>query len=81
MIMITSEIVVSGDKEFLKACHDALEPETEYKTERASYDVELGKDLRITIKAEDATAFRAVTTTLTGLLSVVEQAWKHGRKG
>ena len=78
--MITAEIVVEGNKDFLKACTQALEPETEYKTERAHYEMKLGKSLKITIKAEDATAFRSVATTLTGLLSIVEQGWKHGRK-
>lgn len=77
--MLTSEIVIEGDKAFLKACYEALEPETEYKTERAEYSLKLDKSLKIKIKAEDATAFRAVTTTLTGLLSIVEQAWKHGK--
>lgn len=77
--MITATIEIEGSKEFLEACQQALEPESEFKTERASYDMELGKTLKIKIKAEDTTAFRAVTTTLTGLLSIVEKGWKHGR--
>jgi tRNA threonylcarbamoyladenosine modification (KEOPS) complex Pcc1 subunit len=77
--MLTAEIVVKGEKAFLKACHEALKPEEEFKTERAGYDMHLGNDLKINVKAEDATAFRAVTTTLTGLLSVIEKGWKHGR--
>ncbi len=75
--MFTSEIEIRGDKAFLKACYEALEPETEFKTERAHYSMKLAKDLKITIKAQDATAFRAVMTTLTGLLSIVEKAWKE----
>ena len=75
--MFTSDIEVKGDKAFLKACYEALEPETEFETERAHYTMKLGKTLRIKIEAKDATAFRAVTTTITGLLSIVEKAWKQ----
>lgn len=75
--MITSEIELKGDKAFLKACYEALEPETEFKTERANYTMELKTSLKIKIKAQDATAFRAVTTTITGLLSIVEKSWKQ----
>lgn len=74
--MFTSEVEVKGDKAFLKACFEALEPETEFKTDRAHYTMKLGKTLMIKIEAQDATAFRAVTTTITGLLSIVEKAWK-----
>ena len=77
--MLSAEIVVEGDKEFLKACYEALEPETEYKTDRAHYTMKIDSKLKITIKAEDATAFRAVMTTLTGLLAIVEKAWSHGK--
>jgi len=73
--MFTSEIEIKGDKAFLKACFEALEPETKFKTNRANYTMKLDKTLKITIEAQDATAFRAVTTTLTGLLSVIEKAW------
>lgn len=75
--MFTSEIEVKGDQAFLKACYEALEPETEFKTDRAHYTMKLGKILKIRIEAQDATAFRAVATTVTGLLSVVEKAWKQ----
>ena len=78
--MITSDIIVKGDKEFLEACKQALEPEEEFKTDRAKYEIKLGKNnLKIKVRAEDATAFRAVTTTITGLLSVIEKGWTHGR--
>jgi tRNA threonylcarbamoyladenosine modification (KEOPS) complex Pcc1 subunit len=73
--MFTSEIEIKGEKAFLKACYEALEPETEFKTDRAHYSMKLGKTLKVKIEAQDATAFRAVTTTLTGLLSIVEKAW------
>lgn len=75
--MFIAEIEIKGDKAFLKACYEALEPETEFKTERAHYEMKLGKILKIKIKAQDATAFRAVMTTITGLLSIVEKAWKQ----
>ena len=77
--MIKGEIVIEGDKEFLKACYSALEPETEFKTERAAYEMKLDTKLKIIVNAEDATAFRAVMTTLTGLLSVIERAWNHDK--
>lgn len=93
--MFTAEIEIKGDKAFLKACYEALEPETEFKTERAHYSMKPGKTklnkvqrgsakqnvspvvLIIKIEAQDATAFRAVMTTITGLLSIVEKAWKQ----
>ena len=75
--MITAEIVIEGDKKFLKACIAALEPEAGFKTERASYTIKLDSKLKISVEAQDATAFRAVTTTLTGLISIVERGWKH----
>jgi tRNA threonylcarbamoyladenosine modification (KEOPS) complex Pcc1 subunit len=79
MIMIASEIIVEGNKDFLDACLQALKPEEEFKTARAGYSLSLGKALKIKIAAEDATAFRAVMTTITGLLSVIEKGWKHGK--
>ncbi|MCX6775116.1 MAG: KEOPS complex subunit Pcc1 [DPANN group archaeon] len=77
--MISAEIIVKGDKEFLKACLDALEPETKFETKRAGYSMKLDSNLKIKVEAQDATAFRAVTTTLTGLLSIIEKGWKNGR--
>ncbi|MEM2874051.1 MAG: KEOPS complex subunit Pcc1 [Candidatus Nanoarchaeia archaeon] len=74
--MLSAEIIIEGDKEFLKACYTALEPETVFKTTRANYVMKLNSKLKISVRAEDATAFRAVLTTLTGLLSVIEKAWK-----
>lgn len=74
--MLNSEIEITGDKAFLEACFKSLEPETEFKTKRANYKMKLGKTLKITIEAQDATAFRAVMTTITGLLSIVEKAWR-----
>ena len=47
--MITSDIIVKGDKEFLEACKQALEPEEDFKTDRAKYKTKLGKN-NLTIK-------------------------------
>ena len=74
--MITSEIKISGDRELLNACAAALEPEQEFKTERANYSLKKGKNLIITIKAKDLTAFRAVINSITGLLGIVNQNWR-----
>lgn len=47
---------------------------------RATYSVVRdGSDIRFTITATDATALRAVTTTITKVLSVWESAQEHGR--
>jgi len=81
--MIKSEIEIEDSKEFLQACFEALKPEANFKTERASYELKLGKTLKIKIQAQDATAFRAVSNTLAGLISIVEKSWKavkHGTK-
>jgi tRNA threonylcarbamoyladenosine modification (KEOPS) complex Pcc1 subunit len=70
---------IKGDEAFLKACFEALKPETSFKTERARYTLKLDKahkTLLIKISAIDATALRAAATTIVGLLSVVEKAWK-----
>ena len=77
--MISADIIVEGDKDFLTACLDALKPETKFETKRASYSMKLDSKLKIKVEARDATAFRAVTTTLTGLLSIVEKGWNNGR--
>jgi len=79
--MITTKITISGDKELLNACAVALEPEQEFKSERAKYSLKKSKNLIITIEAKDLTAFRAVINSITGLLGIVDQNWrKHGRK-
>lgn len=79
--MITSEIKISGDRELLNACAAALEPEQEFKTERANYSLKKGKNLIITIKAKDLTAFRAVINSITGLLGIVNQNWRKVKNG
>jgi len=72
--MFSSTIELKGTKEDLSAYFAALEPEESESGGRASYKLKLGKTLVIEIKAEDATAFRAVTNTIVGLISVVEKS-------
>ena len=61
----------------LQAYKAALEPEQSFKSERAGYDLKLEKDkLIINISAQDATAFRSIVTSLSGLISVVEKTWR-----
>ena len=79
--MFSSKIEVKGTKEELDAYFNALEPEESFKTERASYRLKLGKNkLKIEIAAEDATAFRAVSNTIAGLISVVEKSLKEVKR-
>lgn len=74
--MLKSKIEVRGDKLLLDAYFDALSPEQDFATERASYSVEKGKGkIVVKIKAKDATAFRSVSNSLTGLMSIVEKTW------
>jgi hypothetical protein len=60
--MFSSEINITGSKIVLEAYFNALEPEKEFKTERASY-----------IKASDATAFRAINNSITNIISIVNK--------
>lgn len=80
--MFSSKIVIEGSDIEIDAYFDALEPEEGFKTERSNYKLKKEKNkLMIEITAEDATAFRAVTNTLLGLISIVEKnlkAIKHG---
>tara|TARA_Y100000034_G_C6908495_1_gene422370 strand:+ start:2183 stop:2425 length:243 start_codon:yes stop_codon:yes gene_type:complete len=80
--MFKTTIEVSGDKRLLDAYHESLKPEQNFMTQRASYKITKGKNLKITIKANDAVAFRAVMTTLTGLMAIVQKTWnvKHETK-
>jgi tRNA threonylcarbamoyladenosine modification (KEOPS) complex Pcc1 subunit len=79
--MYTAKFTVKGDKNLLKAYFDALKPEEGFKSERGSYKIELKDSLNIDVEAQDATAFRAVTTSLVGLMSVVEKTWKGIQNG
>jgi len=77
----TSIIEIKDKKSIIKAYQDALAPEAESGLGRASYKLKINKDkLIIEITAEDATAFRAVMTSLTGLMSLVDKALKIAEK-
>ncbi len=75
--MFTSTIEISGNKIDLDAYYNALLPEQDFKSDRATYELKKsGSKLIITIKAKDATSFRAVTNTIAGLIAIVEKAIK-----
>jgi len=76
-MVFSSKIQIECPDAEIDAYFNALQPEEDFKTERASYKLkkEKGK-LIIEIKAGDATAFRAVTNTLLGLISIVEKNLK-----
>jgi len=79
--MFSSKIEIGGSKEELDAYYNALHPEEENSSERASYKLKLQTNkLLIEISAQDATAFRALTNTLLGLISVVEKSIKAANK-
>ncbi len=72
--MFKSEIRISGSNDLVSAYLAALDPEKDFKTERAQYELKKIKGgLLITIQAKDATAFRAVTNSITGLITIVEK--------
>ncbi|MBD3262942.1 hypothetical protein GF374_01005 [Candidatus Woesearchaeota archaeon] len=74
----SSKVEIKGKSKVLKAYFDALAPESELKTGRAGYKLKLDKDkLTIQITAKDATAFRAVMTSLTSLISIVDKTIKN----
>ncbi|MEK6807410.1 MAG: KEOPS complex subunit Pcc1 [Nanoarchaeota archaeon] len=80
--MFSSKIEIKGAKEELDAYFSALEPEEGFKTERAGYKLKkIAGGLMVEIKAEDATAFRAVTNTIAGLISIVEKTIKEAKHG
>ena len=74
--MITTKIEVAGDSRLLDAYVSAIEPENEFKTSRAKYEIKRGKTIIITIQAQDMTAFRAVMNSITSLLGIVSQNLK-----
>ena len=77
MVMFESTIKINAEAELADAISQALEPEKEFKTERANYSVQRkDKLLTIKIKAKDATAFRAATSSITALISIVEKIWR-----
>jgi len=80
--MFSSKMQIEGSKSEVEAYFNALQPEEDFKSERAGYKLNKSKGkLTIDITAEDATAFRAVTNTIAGLISIVEKnirMVKHG---
>ena len=75
--MFQSKIEIKCKKELLGAYKAALEPEQNFETKRAGYKLKPSKGkLTINIRADDATSFRAVNNTLTGLMSIVWKVWK-----
>jgi len=78
--MYTAKLVVKEEKDLLKAYFDALKPEEAFKG-RGGYTLKLKDDLEINVDAQDATAFRAVITSLVGLMSLVEKNWKKVKDG
>ena len=81
-MVFSSKIHIEGSGNEIDSYFNALQPEEGFKTERSSYKLkkEKGK-LTIEIAAEDATAFRAVTNTLLGLISIVEKNLKAIKNG
>jgi len=76
--MFSSKIEIKGPQKLIRAYHDALVPESDSDTERANYKLKLGEGrLIIKVTAKDATAFRAITTSLTGLISIVDKSIKN----
>ena len=77
MANFSSDIEIKGSKRILEAYYNALKPEADEKVGRGDYSLKLQKDkLIITITADDASAFRAVLTSLLGLISIVEKSAK-----
>jgi len=73
--MIESTIEIEGSKKLLNLFYEALLPEENFKTGRASYTLKKGNNLKIKIVANDAVAFRAVATNLSGLMAIVQKTW------
>jgi len=73
--MIESTIKIKGNKKLLNLFYEALLPEENFKTLRASYTLTKGNNLKIKIVANDAVAFRAVVTNLSGLMAIVQKTW------
>ncbi len=72
--MFTATIEIKGTKEILEAYCSALEPEQNFETERANYKLKKAKGkLIIEVSAKDATAFRAVSSSISGLLAIVDR--------
>ncbi|MBI4095395.1 MAG: hypothetical protein HY438_00885 [DPANN group archaeon] len=80
--MFSSTIEIKGEKTVLDAYFSALEPEQDFETERASYVIKKAKGkLLIKVSAKDAIAFRAVSSSIAGLLAIVDRTVKLVKSG
>jgi len=80
--MFSSKIVGEGSANEIESYFNALQPEEDFKSERAGYKLKKDKGkLTIEITAEDATAFRAVTNTIAGLIQIIEKNLKAVKNG
>ena len=71
-MIITASIKISGAKSELKTLFEA--ENSSFENDRASYFCKAKKnDFLITIKAEDATAFRAMINSISKLISLYEK--------
>ncbi len=76
--MITSKINIKCSKLLADAYISALNPEKDFKTERASYTLKKSlTGVKIEIKATDSTAFRSVTNSITSVLALVDKNEKR----
>ena len=80
--MYSAKIEIKCDEDLSKAYLSALEPEQNFKTERAKYflNKEKGRVI-VKIEAQDATALRAIINTISGLISIVDKNWRKVKNG
>ncbi len=79
--MFEAKIKIKDSSELIKGIRQILEPEKDFKTSRAKYTLKkLGNSVTINVKAKDATAFRAVMSSITTQISIVEKIWKEINK-
>ncbi len=77
-VMFSGKIEIKAPEELVNAYLSSLEPEQDFKTERAKYFLKKSKGkLVIEVNAQDASAFRAAMNTITGLISIVDKNWKR----
>ncbi len=79
MSKFSAKIEIDGDAD---AYYHSLKPEAEESIrDRSTCKLTKNKDkLIIEVNAKDATAFRAIMTTLTGLMSVIENSIKVAKE-
>ncbi len=79
--MFKAKIKINEDSELINAIQQILKTEKEFKTSRAKYSLrKLNQTLTITITSKDATAFRAVMSSITTQISMIEKTWKKLKK-